>query len=61
MTTENGKRRGRFELNEDFPRLLTLLRKERGYSQKRLPPIWVFPRRCSPITKREFGSAVWIL
>lgn len=36
MTTENGKRRGRFELNEDFPRLLTLLRKERGHSQKKV-------------------------
>lgn len=36
MTAENGKRRSRFELNEDFPRLLTLLRKERGYSQKKV-------------------------
>ncbi|WP_369299085.1 helix-turn-helix domain-containing protein [uncultured Neglectibacter sp.] len=32
--TDSGKRRGKFDLNKDFPRILTLLRRERGYSQK---------------------------
>lgn len=32
----DSKRRGRFDLNADFPRILTLLRKERGYSQKKV-------------------------
>ncbi len=34
--TNIGKRRGGFGLNSDFPRLLTLLRKERNYSQKKV-------------------------
>lgn len=36
MAENNTKRRGGFELNGDFPRILTLLRKERGYSQKKV-------------------------
>lgn len=35
MTSNDIKRRGNFELNHDFPRILTLLRKEQGYSQKK--------------------------
>lgn len=36
MPKDTSKRRGGFELNNDFPRILTLLRKERGYSQKKV-------------------------
>lgn len=36
MAAENRKRRGGFDLNNDFPRILTLLRKEQGYSQKKV-------------------------
>lgn len=36
MGNENRRRRGGFQLNNDFPRLLMLLRKERGYSQKKV-------------------------
>lgn len=36
MTNYDAKKRGSFELNDDFPRILTLLRKERGYSQKKV-------------------------
>ncbi len=36
MGNENRTRRGGFHLNDDFPRILTLLRKELGYSQKRV-------------------------
>ncbi len=36
MENESRKRRGRFYFNEDFPRILTFLRKERGYSQKKV-------------------------
>ncbi len=36
MAGENRKRRGGFDLNTDFPRILTLLRKEKGYSQKKV-------------------------
>lgn len=34
--SENETRRGGFALNSDFPRILTLLRKEKGYSQKQV-------------------------
>ncbi len=36
MENVNRRRRGGFHLNNDFPRLLTLLRKERGCSQKKV-------------------------
>lgn len=36
MNDENRKRRNKFDLNENFPRALTFLRKERGYSQKKV-------------------------
>lgn len=36
MANNSGKRRGGFELNNDFPRILTLLRKERNFSQKKV-------------------------
>ncbi len=36
MANENTIRRGGFELNNDFPRILTLLRKEKNYSQKKV-------------------------
>ncbi len=36
MEAENCKRHGRFHINSDFPRILTFLRKERGYSQKKV-------------------------
>lgn len=36
MENENLKRRGKFHLNDSFPRVLRLLRKERGYSQKKV-------------------------
>lgn len=36
MTSNDTKKRGNFELNHDFPRILTLLRKEQGYSQKKV-------------------------
>ena len=36
MATDNGRHHGKLKLNKDFPRILTLLRKERGYSQKKV-------------------------
>ena len=36
MAPDNGRHHGRLKLNKDFPRILTLLRKERGYSQKKV-------------------------
>ena len=49
-------------MNSAFPRILTLLRKERGISQKggRLP-LCSFPRPCCPIMRRGYGNADWIL
>ena len=42
-----------------FPKILTLLRKERGYNKKG-GHRQGFPRRCSPTMKRASGSAGWI-
>ncbi len=36
MADNNVRRRGGFDLNSDFPRIITLLRKEKGYSQKKV-------------------------
>ena len=36
MATDNGRHHGKLKLNKDFPRILTLLRKEKGYSQKKV-------------------------
>ena len=47
-------------MNADFPRILTLLRKEKGISQKRQPVIWEFHRLYFLIMKKEFGNAGWI-
>ncbi len=37
-------------MNSDFPRIITLLRKERGVSQKKAAA--AYPRRCFHTTKR---------
>ena len=36
MATDTGRHRDKLKLNKDFPRILTLLRKEKGYSQKKV-------------------------
>lgn len=36
MENESRKGRGKFHFNHDFPRVLRFLRKERGYSQKKV-------------------------
>ena len=35
-TSDTGRHHGKLKLNKDFPRILTLLRKEKGYSQKKV-------------------------
>ena len=35
-TSDTGRHHGKSRLNKDFPRILTLLRKEKGYSQKKV-------------------------
>ena len=47
-------------MNADFPRILTLLRKEKGISQKRQRVIWESRRLYFPIMKKAFGNADWI-
>ena len=52
-------------MNSDFPRILTLLRKEQGISQKKaaadLGISQGCPRHFCPITKKASASAGWIL
>ena len=36
MATDTGRHHSKLKLNKDFPRILTLLRKEQGYSQKKV-------------------------
>ena len=45
----------------EFNRIIKLLRKERGITQKRRQRIWAFRRPCFPTTKKASGSAAWIL
>ena len=44
----------------EFNRIIKLLRKERGITQKQAAEDLASHRRCSPTTKRVSASAVWI-
>ncbi len=46
----------------EFNRIIKLLRKERGITQKQAAEdLGGCPRHCSPTTKRASASAVWTL
>ncbi len=45
----------------EFNRIIKLLRKERGITQKQAAEDLVFRRPCCPTTKKASGSAGWTL
>ena len=45
----------------EFNRIIKLLRKERGITQKQAAEDLAFRRLCFPTTKKASANAVWIL
>ena len=45
----------------EFNRIIKLLRKERGITQKQAAEIWVSRRPCSPTTRKASANAAWTL